>query len=140
VFEMIKNINVAFGKPVKGKKVRKMKRLQRTLRLRSNQFFSDTYPIGKSLRLVMPSILCTLQRVSSFESIVGLLLDIPGKTKDGLNAHKDHQVLGIRDELHPQERPNGKVYLPLASYTLTNEEKRAICKCLCGIRVPTQQT
>jgi hypothetical protein len=138
VFEMIKNINVAFGKPVKGKKVRKMKRLQRTLRLRSNQFFSDTYPIGKSLRLVMPSILCTLQRVSSFESIVGLLLDIPGKTKDGLNAHKDHQVLGIRDELHPQERPNGKVYLPLASYTLTNEEKRAICKCLCGIRVPTQ--
>jgi hypothetical protein len=24
-----------------------------------------------------------------------------------------------------------------ASYTLTNEEKRAICKCPCGIRVPT---
>jgi hypothetical protein len=32
---------------------------------------------------------------------------------------------------------NGKVYLPPASYTLINEEKRAICKCLCGIRVPT---
>jgi hypothetical protein len=57
--------------------------------------------------------------------------------KDGLNAHKDLQVLGIREELHPQESSNGKVYLPPAGYTLTNEEKRAICKCLCGIRVPT---
>jgi hypothetical protein len=57
--------------------------------------------------------------------------------KDGLNAHKDLKLLGIREELHPQERPNRKVYLPPTSYTLTNEEKRAICKCLCGIRVPT---
>jgi hypothetical protein len=56
VFEMIKNINVVFGRPVKGKRVRKIKRLQRTLRLRNNQFSLDTYPIGKSLRLIMPSI------------------------------------------------------------------------------------
>jgi hypothetical protein len=77
-----------------------------------------------------------------FESTIGLFLDIPGKMKDELNACKDLQVLGIREELHPQDRPNGKVYLPPASYTLINEEKRAICKCLCGIRVPTcsQQT
>jgi hypothetical protein len=57
--------------------------------------------------------------------------------KDGLNAHKVLQAIGIREELHPQERPNGKVYLPPASYTLTNEEKRAICKCLHRIKVPT---
>jgi hypothetical protein len=44
-----------------------------------------------------------------FESTNDLLLDIPGKMKDGLNAYKDLQVLGIRKELHPQERPNGKV-------------------------------
>jgi hypothetical protein len=65
------------------------------------------------------------------------LLDILGKTKDGLNACKDLQVFRIREEIHPQERPSGKVYLSPASYTLTNEEKRAICKCLHGIRVPT---
>jgi hypothetical protein len=47
------------------------------------------------------------------------------------------QALGIREEIQPQKRPNGKGYLPPASYTLTNEEKRAICKCLHGIRVPT---
>jgi hypothetical protein len=72
-----------------------------------------------------------------FESTIDLLLDIIGKTKDGLNAHKNLQAFGIREELHPQERPNGNVYLPPASYTLTNEEKRAICKFLRGIRVPT---
>jgi hypothetical protein len=71
-----------------------------------------------------------------FESTIGLLLDILSKTKDGLNVHKDLQTLGIREELHPQVRPNGKVYLPPVSYTLTTKEKRAICKCLHGIRVP----
>jgi hypothetical protein len=55
-----------------------------------------------------------------FESTIGLLLDIAGKMKDGLNAHKDLQALGIREELHPQERSNRKLYLPPASYTLTN--------------------
>jgi hypothetical protein len=72
-----------------------------------------------------------------FESIIGLLLDIPGKTNDGLSARKDLQTLGIREELHPQVRPNRKVYLPPGSYTLTTEERRAICKCLHEIRVPT---
>jgi hypothetical protein len=42
VFQMIKNINVVFKKPVKGKKRRKMKRLQKTLYLRNNQFSPDT--------------------------------------------------------------------------------------------------
>jgi hypothetical protein len=73
-----------------------------------------------------------------FESIIDLLLVILDKTKDGLNACKELQVLGIREELRPQKRPNGKVFLPPASYTLTNEEKRAICKCLRGIRVPIE--
>jgi hypothetical protein len=36
-----------------------------------------------------------------FESNITLLLDIASKTKDGLNAHKDLQALGIREELHP---------------------------------------
>jgi hypothetical protein len=36
------------------------------------------------------------------ESTIGLLLDIAGKTKDGHNARKDLEALGIREELHPQ--------------------------------------
>jgi hypothetical protein len=72
-----------------------------------------------------------------FQSTISLLLDITGKMKDGLNARKDLHVFGIREEVHPQERPNGKVHLLPASYTLTNEEKRAIYNCLRGIRIPT---
>jgi hypothetical protein len=71
------------------------------------------------------------------ESTIGLLLDILSKTKDGLSSRKDLQALEIREELHPQERLNGKACLHPASYTLTTEEKMAICKCLHGIRVPT---
>ena len=72
-----------------------------------------------------------------FDSTHGLLLDVPGKTKDGLKSRRDLQALGIRKELHPQERPNGRTYLLPASFTLTVEEKNAFCKCLHGIRVPT---
>jgi hypothetical protein len=64
VFEMIKKIKVVFKKPMKGRRGTKMKRLQSTLRLRHNYFSSDTYPIRKSSRLVMPSIPCMLRRVS----------------------------------------------------------------------------
>jgi hypothetical protein len=58
------------------------------------------------------------------------LLDISSKTKDGLSARKDLQALEIWKELHSQEIPSRKAYLPPASYTLTTEEKRAICKYL----------
>jgi hypothetical protein len=71
-----------------------------------------------------------------FESAINLLLDIPSMMKNGFNARKDLQTLGIREELHPQERPNGKVYLPASSYILVTEEKWAICRCLHGIRFP----
>src|SRR5947207_11898798 len=71
------------------------------------------------------------------DSILGILLDIKGKTKEGLKSRKDFVDLNIRHELHPEERANGKYYLPAASYNLTTDEKKAICKCLRGVRVPT---
>jgi hypothetical protein len=61
-----------------------------------------------------------------FESTISSLLDVTSKIKDELNTHKNLQALGTREELHSQERPNGKVYLPPASHTLTNVEKRAM--------------
>jgi hypothetical protein len=72
-----------------------------------------------------------------FESTVDNLLDISGKTKDGLRARKNLQKFRIRPQLHPQERLNRKYYLPPASYNLTLEEKKAFYWCLRGVRVPT---
>jgi hypothetical protein len=44
------------------------------------------------------------------------LLDIAGKMKNGLNAHKDLQALGIREELHPQkDRMERFIFLQLTT-------------------------
>jgi hypothetical protein len=60
-----------------------------------------------------------------FDSIIGTLLDMPRKSKDGLKSRTDL----IQFEL----RPNGKYFLPPSSYTLTAEEKKTFCQCLRGV-------
>ncbi|KAA0045346.1 uncharacterized protein E6C27_scaffold316G001250 [Cucumis melo var. makuwa] len=52
----------------------------------------------------------------------GTLLDIPGKSKDGLNARRDLVDLKLRSELTPISSEK-KISIPLVCYTLTNEEK-----------------
>jgi hypothetical protein len=136
MFEMIKNIKVVFRKLVKGKKRKKNKKAPKDSLFKKQSIFFRYLPYWKELKIGHAIDTIHVEK-GVFESTIGLLLDITGNTRDGLNALKDLQALGIREELHPQERPNGKVYLPTNSYTLTNEEKRAICKCLHGIRVPT---
>nr|AAM92812.1 putative transposon protein [Oryza sativa Japonica Group] len=72
-----------------------------------------------------------------FDNIVGTLLDMPNKTKDGLQSMMDLVEMGIREELHPQEgEKNGKVYLPPACFTLTPEEKKSFCNSFRDVRVP----
>ncbi|XP_026439258.1 uncharacterized protein LOC113337940 [Papaver somniferum] len=69
------------------------------------------------------------------ESIVGTLLNVPKKTKDGYNARKDLEDLGMRPELAPKE--NGKkAYLPPACFRLKKEEKIKFCKTLSELKVP----
>jgi hypothetical protein len=72
-----------------------------------------------------------------FDSIIGTLLDMSRKSKDGLKSCTNLVQFELRPELHPISRPNGKYFLPPASYTLTAEEKKAFCQCLRGVRVPT---
>jgi hypothetical protein len=72
-----------------------------------------------------------------FNNIIGTLLDMLRKIKDGLKSRNDIVQFGLKPELHPKLRPNGKHYLPPASYSLTVKEKKAFCQCLRGVRVPT---
>jgi hypothetical protein len=72
-----------------------------------------------------------------FDSIIETSLDISRKLKDGLKSRTDLVQSELRPELHPISRSNGKYFLPLASYTLTAEEKKTLCQCLHGMRVPT---
>jgi hypothetical protein len=72
-----------------------------------------------------------------FDNIIGIMLHIPRKMKDGLKSRNDLVQFGLRPGLHPILRANGKHYLPSASYSLTVEEKKTFCQCLRGVRVPT---
>jgi hypothetical protein len=71
-----------------------------------------------------------------FESIIGTLLDIKGKTKEGPKSRVDLVNLGIKKELHPVLQENGKYHLSAASYNLNVDEKHAMCVWLKNLRVP----
>lgn len=72
------------------------------------------------------------------DSVVGLLLNVKGKTKDGQNARKDMLEMGIRPSLAGRiNEETGKVYLPPACHTLSDEERKSMLECLASIKVPT---
>ncbi|XP_062075977.1 uncharacterized protein LOC133780117 [Humulus lupulus] len=69
------------------------------------------------------------------ESICNTLLDVAGKSKDGLKARLDLQHMGIRSALHPQEKGT-RTYLPTVLHTLSKLEKELFCKRLFSLKVP----
>src|SRR5438105_10465980 len=71
------------------------------------------------------------------DSLIGILLDIRGKTKDTLGTHKDLQAMKLRNELHPIVLDKGRQKLPTTAYTLSKEEKTKMCETLSSIKVPT---
>ncbi|XP_073317253.1 uncharacterized protein [Primulina huaijiensis] len=70
------------------------------------------------------------------ESLISTLLDIPGKTKDGVAARLDLMEMNLRTDLI-QKMGEKRTYLPAACYTLSKAEKRKFCNSLFGIKVPT---
>jgi hypothetical protein len=71
-----------------------------------------------------------------FKSLIAPLMDI-GKTKDGLKSWGDMVQLNVKPEIHPVPEGNGKYTLPVASFNLTQEEKRTMCTFLRGVKVLT---
>ncbi|CAN6721477.1 unnamed protein product [Malus baccata var. baccata] len=68
------------------------------------------------------------------DSVVGTLLGIE-KSKDGLAALTDLEILNIRRSQHPRREGN-RTFLPPALFTLKREEKTAFCNVLSTIWVP----
>ena len=71
------------------------------------------------------------------DSLIGLLLNIRDKTKDGVNARRDLVDMNIRTELAPKEIDKGRTYLPLAYYTMSKAERNELCQSLYGVKVPS---
>ncbi|XP_022860176.1 uncharacterized protein LOC111380771 [Olea europaea var. sylvestris] len=69
------------------------------------------------------------------ESILGTILHVKGKSKEGLNSRKDLLNMGIRKELHPELKGN-IYYLSAASYMPSKKERELFCKRLFDLRLP----
>ncbi|WVZ52068.1 hypothetical protein U9M48_003161 [Paspalum notatum var. saurae] len=102
VFDMVKKINIVYGKKIK-----------------------RTKPLLKDLE-VPHAIDCMHLKKNVFDSTICTLMDVKGKTKDGLKSRRDLVNMKIRSELHPVEQGNGKFMLPVASFNLTSAEKREL--------------
>jgi hypothetical protein len=136
LLKMIKNIQVVFEKGrVKGQKRKKTPTLTDMPFMKQSIFFKYLL-YWKDLETCHNIDLMHVTK-HVFDNIIGTLLDMLRKMKDGLKSRNDLVQFGLRLGLHPKLRPNGKHYLPPTSYLLTVGEKNAFCQCLCGVRVPT---
>ncbi|XP_024004033.1 uncharacterized protein LOC112081506 [Eutrema salsugineum] len=68
------------------------------------------------------------------DALVSMLMQ-SAKSKDGLKARRDLEDMGIRRNLHVEQRGK-RQYLPPAVYWLSKEEKKRFCKRLSKFRGP----
>ena len=85
VFEMVKNIKVVFRKSVMGKKQKKIEKAPKDSPFKKQSIFFRYLPYWKELEISHTIDTIHVEK-GAFESTIGLLLDIPDKSKDGL-AH-----------------------------------------------------
>ena len=71
-----------------------------------------------------------------FDSIIGTLLGMPSKTKDGLKSRNDLVDLQIRPELHPVDSGKGKPYLPQVATTCQLRREQRFANVCVGSKCP----
>jgi hypothetical protein len=129
---MVKNIKVVFGKgTVKGQK-RKKTLTPTDIPIKKLSIFFKYLLYWKDLQTCHSIDLMYVTK-NVFDSIIETFLDMPRKIKDRLKLCTNLVQFELRPELHPILKPNGKHFLPPASYTMTVEEKKALCQCMRGV-------
>ena len=136
VFRIVSNLKFTFGKRTKDGKPRKDIKPTPGDTFKKKSIFFEYLSYWPELE-VRHAIDGMHVQKNVFESLVGTLLDIPRKTKEGLSSRKDMVQLGIKEELHPVLQDNGKYHLPAASYNLNDDEKHALCVWLKNLNVPS---
>jgi hypothetical protein len=122
---MVKNIEVIFEKgTIKGQKRKKTPTLT-DIPFNKQSIFFRCLPYWKDLQTCHSTDLMHVKK-DIFDSIIGTLLDMLRKSKDGLKSRTYLVQFELRPELHPISRPNVMYFLPPASYTLIAEEKKDI--------------
>ena len=73
------------------------------------------------------------------DNIIGMLLQLEGKSKDNDKAHYYLVDMNIRSQLHPKMHPSkGKQYFPRACYQMTSKEKETFLEVLKTIKAPDE--
>jgi len=121
---MVRKINIRYGK-----KIKRTKPPIEGVPFKKMSIFYKYLPYWKELEVPHAK--------NMFDSTICTLMDVKGKTKDGLKSGLDLVNKKIISELHPVVQGNGKFKLPAASYNLTLDEKKKVCMCLRGLKVPT---
>jgi hypothetical protein len=136
IFEMVGTIQVTYGKMTKaGKKRNRDKPPIEGVPFKKQSIFYKylLYWVDLEVRHAIDDMHL---KKNVFGNTIGLLLETSAKTKNTLKSHQDLVAMKIREDLHPIDKENGRYELPLASYNLTQDDKKAMCESLRGIRVP----
>jgi len=135
VYNMVKSIKVAYGKKTKDGKINNRDKAPiEGVPFKTMSIFFKYLPYWSDL--VVHHSINGMHIKNVFDSVIGLLMDIKAKTKDGQKSREELICLQCRPELHPQDLGNGRHSLPTASYNLSNDEKKTICLSLKGLKVP----
>jgi hypothetical protein len=107
--------------------------------------YSGTCLTGSIWTRATASMSCILKK-NVCESLLGLLLNMADKTKDGLKSRVDLEVLGIRRGLWSKdvetEMPDNfdkiKTNYPPACFTLSKDKIRRFFKCFEDVKVTSR--
>ena len=131
IWEKLSNCENDFGKDVKGKRKRGDRYLVHQWKKRSIFF---ELPYWKHL-LIRHNLDVMHIEKNICDSILGTLLDIPGKNKDSLNGRLDLEKLNMHEKLRAK-LVGDKYQVPKAPFNLTLSERRQVVTLLSHLRVP----
>ena len=136
IFNMVKDKEVEFGKKPKPKGKKENNSVESDLEIwkKKSCFWEFDYWRDLDVRHCLDGM-HIIKNIC--ESLVGLLLNIKGKTKDGLSVRNDMIEMGIQLELAPVVVDGKKNFLPPACYTVSKKKKLSFLECLKSIKVPT---
>ncbi|XP_073126852.1 uncharacterized protein [Henckelia pumila] len=145
ILNAVKDIENDWGKKQKGKDINNTKkkrkkqddskRVQKPVQIwkKKSIFFDLPYWSGLLIRHNL-DVMHVEKNVC--ENLIGTMLNLKKKSKDGVNTRKDLRHLNIRKELHPQEKGENMYHLPAAPYTLSKKEMDVFCSRLKKIKLP----
>nr|KAJ0206697.1 hypothetical protein LSAT_V11C500239590 [Lactuca sativa] len=106
-FSRVENLNIVFGKGVKNNCPDNWKKR------------SIFWELPYWEKLDVRHCIDPMHIVKNYgESMIGLLLNISGRSKDGIKVRRDMIKMGIRPELAPIPKDEKHAYLPPACYTM----------------------